>query len=248
MDVSPTPVDMAESPVWEEAVEQKLAHAEHLPDPPAMQGVENGGDENRCEQGGVVERARGEAAMRGSAITMAVPHTTAEAPTSWSGGQPVPCIIAPPTDEAASPPTDDAASRAADSVRPAPKTPPNAPQDWVLLCSAAVQAVGQEGDPTPQAVAGLTDTPHALTELPAQPEVATTPTIPRDPLEQEGSASAASVLAAAAAPGITKVSVEDDTVVSDDEADGGRQDAPAGAAVTTVEDLVFVRIVASKEA
>ena len=28
MDVAPTPVDMAERPVWEEAVEQKLAHAE----------------------------------------------------------------------------------------------------------------------------------------------------------------------------------------------------------------------------
>ena len=37
-------------------------------------------------------------------------------------------------------------------------------------------------------------------------------------------------------------------MVSDDEADGGRHDAPAGAEVTTVEEPAFVRIVASKEA
>ena len=185
--------------------------------------------------------------MSGWADTLAVPHTTAEAPTSWPGGQPVPGI-SPPTDEAASPPTDEAASRAAGSAHPAPKTPPNAPKDWVLLRRAEVQTVGQEGDPTPRAVAGLTDTSHTPTELQAVPEAATTPTIPRDPLEQEGSASASSAPAAAAAPGITKVSVEDDAEVTDDEADGGRRDAPAGAAVTTVEEPVFVRSVASKEA
>ena len=248
MDASPTPLAMAERAVREEAVEQKRAHAEQLPDPPAMQGVENGGDENRCEEGGLFKKARGEAEMRGSADTVAVPHAMVEAPTSWSGGQHVPDIIAPPTDEAASPPTGDAAPRAAESVRPAPKTPPIAPRDWVLLRSTAVRTVGQEADPAPRAVTGLTDTQHVLTGWHGLPEAATTPTTPRDPLEQEGSASVSSAPAAAATPGITKVSVEDDAVVSDDEDDGGQREHPAGAAVTTEEGPVFVRLVASKEA